>query len=292
MVVPFPAGGPADAIGRVVAEKMAGLLGQPVVIENRGGAGGMTGIGVVAKSEPDGYTVGVASSGTLAINVGLQEKMPYDPLKDLKLITLIATVPELLVVGEKVPAKTVAELVALAKSQPGKLNFASTGIGGLPHLAAEMLKLHAGINMVHVPYTGAAPAVNDLLGGHVQLMFADIPVLLGNVQGGKLKALAVGSAQRAPSLPDVPTTAEAGLPDVKADNWYGLVASGATPPAITAKLSTAVVAALKSDEVKAKLGPQGANLVGNTPEQFTAFVRAEIDKWRAVIKAAGIKPQP
>ena len=211
-VVPFPAGGPADTFARVLGDKLATLLGQPVVIENRAGAGGLTGTASVAKADPDGHTIGIAASSALAINVNLREHMPFQPLKDFRLMTQIASVPEILVVGEAVPAKSLAELVALAKAQPGKLVFASTGLGGMPHLATELLKITAGIDLVHLPYTGAAPAVNDLLGGHVQLMFADVPVLLGAVQAGKLRALAIGSRVRSPSLPDVPTTAELGMP--------------------------------------------------------------------------------
>ena len=201
-VVPFPAGGPADTFARILGDKLAALLGQPVVIENRAGAGGLTGTASVAKSEPDGHTIGIAASSALAINVNLREHMPFQPLTDFRLLTQIVSVPEILVVGEAVPAKSLAELIALAKAQPGKLVFASTGLGGMPHLATELLKITAGIDLVHLPYTGAAPAVNDLLGGHVQMMFADMPVLLGAVQSGKLRALAIGSRVRSPLLPD------------------------------------------------------------------------------------------
>jgi tripartite-type tricarboxylate transporter receptor subunit TctC len=289
VIVPFPAGGPADTIGRIFGEKLSTLIGQPVVIENRGGAGGVTGIAQVAKSEPDGYTIGIASSGTIAMNVVLQESMPYDPLKDLLLVTQAVSVPELLVVGPAVQATTLKELVALAKSQPGKLNFASTGPGGMPHLASELLKISAGIDIVHVPYTGAAPAVNDLLGGHVQMMFADVPVLLGSVQSGKLRALAVGSRARVPALPDVQTTAEAGLPQVEADNWYGIVAPAALPPAIAAKLYSSAVAALRSPDVTDKLTQQGAVVVASSTAEFNAYVRSEIERWGKVVKAANIK---
>ncbi len=289
VIVPFPAGGPADTIGRVFAEKLALDIKQPVVIENRAGAGGVTGIAAVAKSDPDGYTLGVATSGTLAMNVVLQSKMPYDPLKDLTLVTQAASVAELLVVGSQVPAKTMAELVALAKAQPGKINFASTGLGSMPHMAAELFKLTAGIDIVHVPYTGAAPAVNDMLGGHVQMLFADVPVLLGSVQGGKLRALAVGSTKRVAVLPDVPTTAEAGMPQVEADNWYGIVAPAAMPPAIAAKLTAAVISAVKSVDVTDKLGKQGVVTVGSTTAEFTAYVKGEIDRWGKLVKTAGIK---
>jgi tripartite-type tricarboxylate transporter receptor subunit TctC len=288
-VVPFPAGGPADTFARILGDKLAATLGQPVVIENRAGAAGLTGTASVAKSEPDGHTVGIAASSALAINVNLREHMSFQPLTDFRLLTQIVSVPEILVVGEAVPAKSLAELVALAKAQPGKLVFASTGLGGMPHLATELLKITAGIDLVHLPYTGAAPAVNDLLGGHVQLMFADVPVLLGAVQGGKLRALAIGSRVRSPLLPDVPTTAELGIPDVEADNWYGLVVPAATPPAIAAKLHAAAVEALHSAEVKDKYLSQGGVAVGNSTEEFTAYVKSETDRWGKVITAAGIK---
>ncbi len=288
-VVPFPAGGPADTIARILGDKLTVLLGQPVVIENRAGAGGLTGTASVAKSDPDGHTIGIAASSALAINVNLRDTMPFQPLKDFRLITQIVSVPEILVVGEGVPAQSLAELIALAKAQPGKLVFASTGLGGMPHLAAELLKITAGIDMVHLPYTGAAPAVNDLLGGHVQLMFADVPVLLGAVQSGKLRALAIGSRVRSPSVPDVPTTAELGMPDVEADNWYGLVVPAATPAAIAAKLHAAAVEALHSAEVKDKLAAQGAIAVGNSSEEFAAYVKSETDRWGKVISTAGLK---
>jgi tripartite-type tricarboxylate transporter receptor subunit TctC len=288
-IVPFPAGGPADTISRILTEKMATLLGQTMVIENRSGAGGLTGIASVAKSDPDGYTIAIAPSSGLAMNVNLRENMPFHPLKDLALITQIVSVPELLVVNDSVPAKTVAELIAMAKAQPGKLVFASTGLGGMPHLAMELLKLTAQIDLVHVPYSGAAPAVNDLLGGHVQMMFADVPVLLGSVQSGKLRALAVGSRTRVPNLPQVPTMAELGMPQVEADNWYGLVAPIATPPAVVAKLYSAAAEALHSAEVKDKLAAQGAIAVGNASAEFQAYVKSEIERWGKVIAATGIK---
>jgi tripartite-type tricarboxylate transporter receptor subunit TctC len=288
-VVPFPAGGPADTISRILTEKMQTVIGQTIVIENRAGAGGLTGVASVAKAEPDGYTLAIAPSSGLAMNVNLRENMPFHPLKDLALITQIVSVPEILVVNENVPVKTLAELVAMAKAQPGKLVFASTGLGGMPHMATELLKLTAGIDLVHVPYTGAAPAVNDLLGGHVQLMFADVPVLLGGIQAGKLRALAIGSKARIASLPDVATTAELGMPQVEADNWYGLVAPIATPPAVIAKIHAAAVEALHSAEVKEKLAAQGAIAVGNPSQEFQAYVKSEIDRWGKLIAATGIK---
>jgi tripartite-type tricarboxylate transporter receptor subunit TctC len=288
-IVPFPAGGPADTISRIVTEKMSSILGQPIVIEARAGAGGMIGIASVAKSDPNGYTIAIAPSSQLAMNVNLRDDMPFHPLKDLALITQIVSVPEILVVGENVPAKTLAELVALAKAEPGKLVFASTGHGGMPHMAMELFRLTAGIQLIHTPYTGAAPAVNDLLGGHVQMMFADVPVLLGNIQAGKLRALAIGSRTRIANLPDVATAAELGMPQVEADNWYGLVAPAATPQPVLAKLQSAAAEALRSAEVKDKLAAQSVIAVGNSSAEFSTYVKSEIDRWGKVIAAAGIK---
>jgi tripartite-type tricarboxylate transporter receptor subunit TctC len=288
-IVPFPAGGPADTISRIVAEKMSSILGQPIVIEARAGAGGMIGIASVAKSDPNGYTIAIAPSSQLAMNVNLRDDMPFHPLKDLALITQIVSVPEILVVGEKVPVKTLAELVALAKAEPGKLVYASTGHGGMPHMAMELFRLTAGIQLIHTPYTGAAPSVNDLLGGHVQMMFADVPVLLGNIQAGKLRALAIGSRTRIANLPDVETTAELGMPQIEADNWYGLVAPAATPQPVLAKLQSAAAEALRSAEVKDRLAAQSVIAVGSSSAEFSAYVKSEIDRWGKVIAAAGIK---
>ena len=288
-VVPFPAGGPSDFISRVLTEKMATLLGGTIVIENRPGAGGMTGIASVAKSSPDGYTIAIAPSSQLAMNINLRESMPFHPIKDLALLTQIVSVPEILVVNETVPAKTLADFVALAKAQPGKIVFASTGVGGMPHLAMELLELTADIQLVHVPYTGAAPAVNDLLGNRVQTMFADVPILLGHIQAGKLRALAIGSHSRIASLPDLATTGELGMPRVLADNWYGLVAPADTPAPILAKLQSAAAQALNSPDVRERLAAQGAIAVGNSSAEFQAYVKSEIERWGRVIAATGIK---
>lgn len=291
LIVPFPAGGPADTIGRAYADKLGTMIGQPVVIENRAGASGLTGISSVAKAEADGYTIGIATSGALAMNMALRDKPPYHSLKDLTLVTQAASVPELLVVSPQVPAKTVAELVAFAKAHPGKLNFASTGLGSMPHMAAELFKHTAKIDIVHLPYTGAAPAVNDMLGGHVQMLFADVPVLLGAVRGGKLRALGIGTGKRIGVLPDVPTMAEAGLPEVEADNWYGIVAPPNLPKAVDDKLKQTSMAALKSGDVTKRLGDLGVATIGNTSAEFTAYVAREIDRWSALAKASGIKLQ-
>jgi tripartite-type tricarboxylate transporter receptor subunit TctC len=288
LIVPFPAGGPNDVIARVVGQRMSDILKQPLVIENRGGQGGVLGTNFVAMAKPDGYTIAVSSAGALAISPHM-EKVAYDTLKDLQPITLVAKVPEMLVVATNVPANNLSELIALAKSQPGKLNFASSGPGSLPHLAGELLKLKAKIDIVHVPYRGAAPAVNDLLGQQVQMVFLDLPVLLPQVKAGKLRPIAIGAEKRAPSAPDVPTTAEAGLPGLLTENWYGMVAPANTPPDIVAKLNKAAVEAIKDPTVIEKLSSQGAILVGNTPDEFRAFIESDTKKWADVIKEAGVK---
>jgi tripartite-type tricarboxylate transporter receptor subunit TctC len=287
LIVPFPAGGPNDIIARVVGQRMSELAKQPVVIENRSGQGGVLGTDAVAKAAPDGYTIGIVSAGALAISPSI-EKVAYDTLKDLAPVTLVAKVPEMLVVATSVPAKDMKELIALAKAQPGKLNFASTGPGGLPHLAGELFKLTAKIDIVHVPYRGAAPAVNDLLGQQVQMTFLDLPALLPQIRAGALRPIAIGSPQRAPTAMDVPTTAEVGMPDLLAENWYGMVAPAATPPAIVAALNRIATEAMRDPAVKEKLASQGAELIGDTPEHFLGFIDAETRKWAKVIKDAGV----
>jgi tripartite-type tricarboxylate transporter receptor subunit TctC len=291
IIVPFPAGGPNDIIARAVGQKMSEILKQKVIIDNRGGAGGVLGTELVAKADPDGYTVAVTSAGALAISASVQKGVPYDATKDFKAITLVAKVPEMLVVATSVPASNMAELVALAKKEPGKLNFASSGIGSMPHLAGELLKLNAHINIVHVPYRGAAPAVNDLLGQQVQMVFLDLPILIPQVQAGKLKAIAIGTTKRVAALPNVPTTVEVGYPNIQTENWYGMVAPAATPPDVVAKLNKAAAEALHSDDVKKRLDPLGAILIGDKPEEFAAFIKSEREKWAGVVKAAGIQPQ-
>jgi tripartite-type tricarboxylate transporter receptor subunit TctC len=219
------------------------------------------------------------------------EKVAYVTLRDLAPITLVAKVPEMLVVATSVPANNMKELVALAKAQPNKLNFASSGPGSLPHLAGELFKLTAKIDITHVPYRGAAPAVNDLLGQQVQMVFLDLPILLPQIKAGKLKPIAVGAPQRVPSAPDVPTTTEVGMPNLQTENWYGMVAAAHTPPAIVAKLNKAAVEAMKDPTVISKLSSQGANLIGDTPDQFRAYIGSETKKWAKVIKDAGVPVQ-
>ena len=288
LIVPFPPGGPNDIIARVVAQKMQDILKQTIVIDNKSGQGGVLGTDFVAKAAPDGYTIGIVSAGALAISVSM-EKVAYETLKDLAPITLVAKVPEMLVVSTDVPAGNMKELIALAKAQPGKLNFASTGPGSMPHLAGELFKLTAKIDIVHVPYRGAAPVMSDLLGQHVQMVFLDLPVLLPQIKAGKIKPIAVGAPKRVPSAPDVPTTAEVGMPDLITENWYGMVAPAKTPPQVVAALNKAAVEAMKDPAVIDKLASQGAILVGGTPDELRAYIDSETKKWAKVIIDAGVQ---
>jgi tripartite-type tricarboxylate transporter receptor subunit TctC len=287
LIVPFPAGGPNDIIARVIGQRMSELIKQPVLIDNRGGQGGVLGTDAVAKANPDGYTIAISSAGALAISPSM-EKVAYDTLKDLQAITLVAKVPEMLVVATNVPARDLNELIALAKAQPGKLNFASSGAGSLTHLAGELLKLKAKVDIVHVPYRGAAPAVNDLLGQQVQMAFLDLPILLPQIRAGGLRAIAIGAPERAPTAPEVPTTAEAGMPDFLVENWYGMVAPAGTPAVIIATLNGIATEAIRDPAVKEKLASQGAELIGDTPEHFRGFIETEIAKWAKVIRDAGV----
>ncbi|MBR1209172.1 tripartite tricarboxylate transporter substrate binding protein [Bradyrhizobium sp. JYMT SZCCT0180] len=288
LIVPFPPGGPNDIIARVVGQRMSELVKQPIVIENRSGQAGVLGTDAIAKAAPDGYTIGITSASSLVINPSL-EKMPYDVRKDLAPVTLVVTVPEMLVVASNVPANNMAELIALAKAQPGKLNFASAGVGGLPHLAGELFKLTAKLDIVHVPYRGAAPAINDLLGQQVQMTFLDLPVILPHIKAGSLKPIALGSPTRAPTAPDVPTTAEVGMPDLLIENWYGMIAPGGTPEKIITELNRIANEAMADASVKAKLADQGLTVAGDSPEHFRGFIDSEIKKWSKVIKDAGLE---
>ena len=288
LIVPFPAGGPNDIIARIVGQRMSEIMKQPIVIDNRGGQGGTLGTDAVAKASPDGYTIGIVNAGALAINQSM-EKVPYDVAKDFAPVTLVVTVPEMLVVAGNVPAKNMSELVALAKAQPGKLNFASTGPGSLPHLAGELFKLTAKIDIVHVPYRGAAPAINDLLGQQIEMTFLDMPAVLPHIRSGALRGIALGAATRAPTAPDVPTTSEVGMPELRTENWYGMVTPGGTPPAVIATLNRVTLAALGDPGVKQKLADQGLTPAGGTPEQFRDFIASEAAKWARVIKDAGVQ---
>ena len=288
LIVPFPPGGPNDIIARVVGQRMSEIAHQPVVIDNRSGQAGVLGTDAVAKSSPDGYTIGIVSSSALAISPTM-EKVAYDVAKDLAPITLVATVPEMLVVAGNVPAGTMSELVALAKAKPGKLNFASAGTGGITHLAGELFKLTAKIDIVHVPYRGAAPAINDLLGQQVQMAFLDLPVILPHIKAGTLRGIALGAKERASTAPDVPTTAEVGMPDLLIENWYGMIAPAQTPPAVIAELNRITTQAMADPSVKEKLADQGLTLVPQTPDEFRALIVAETSKWAKVIKDAGVE---
>jgi tripartite-type tricarboxylate transporter receptor subunit TctC len=288
LIVPFPPGGPNDIIARVVGQRMSEMTKQPVVIDNRGGQAGVLGTDAVAKSNPDGYTIGIVSASALAISPTM-EKVAYDVARDFAPITLVVTVPEMLVVASNVPANNMAELIALAKAQPGKLNFASAGVGGLPHLAGELFKLTAKIDIVHVPYRGASPAINDLLGQQVQMTFLDLPVILPHIKAGTLRPIALGAPQRAPTAPDVPTTAEVGMPDLLIENWYGMIAPAGTPEKIVAALNRLANEAMADPGVTQKLADQGLTVAGDTPEQFRKFIVTETKKYADVIKNAGVE---
>ena len=291
MIVPFPAGGPADIFGRGLAQGMSEQLGQPVIIENLGGVGGVLGVDRAAKSAPDGYTLGFNSGSTLSIAPFSLAKMPYDVKKDFALVTLVVRVPEVLAVHPSLPVNSLAELIAYARKNPGKVNFGSAGGGSITHLAGELLKSEAKIDLVHVPYKGAAPAVNDLLGGQVQMGIFDVPILLGHIRSGKLKALSVTSATRAPTLPDVPTTAEGNYPNVTSDNWYGLILPAATPADIQKRVNGAAVAALKTPAVAEQFAKVGGLASPGTPREYAAFLAKEQAKWSKVVTAIGFKEQ-
>jgi tripartite-type tricarboxylate transporter receptor subunit TctC len=288
LIVPFPAGGPNDIIARVIGQRMSELTRQPVLIDNRGGQAGVLGTDAIAKANPDGYTIGIVSASALAISPTM-EKVPYEVAKDFAPVTLVVTVPEMLVVAANVPAKNMTELVALAKAQPGQLNFASAGVGGLPHLAGELFKLTAKIDIVHVPYRGAAPAINDLLGQQVQMTFLDLPVLLPHIKAGTLHPIALGARARVPTAPEVPTTAEVGMPDLLIENWYGMIAPAKTPEAVVAALNRIANEAMADPSVNQKLADQGLTSAGDSPEHFRGFIEAEARKWAKVIKDAGLE---
>ena len=284
----FPAGGPSDIFARAIAQKLTEVIGQQVIVDTRPGANAWIAAEHVAKSAPpDGYTFFLSPCSIFAIHPHLYSKMPVE-LKDFAPVTIAVTVPEMLVVHPSLPVKTARELAALAKSRPGQLAYGSAGTGGITSLSVESFKIAAGVNILHVPYKGAAPAVIDLLGGQVQLAILDMPILIPHVKAGKLRALAVATGNRAPTMPDVPTMAEAGYPAVNADNWYGVVVAAATPKDIVAKLHAALVKTLQAPETRERLASQGAEAVSSTPEQFAAFIQTERVKWGKVIKAAGV----
>jgi len=291
MVVPFPPGGSTSIVGRVIADKMSQLLGASIIVDNRGGAGGTVGTKSVARSDPDGYTLMVGYTGTLAIAPSLYRSAGYDPRKDFVAVGMIGSAPSSLVVHPSFPVKTVAELIAYAKANPGKINFGSAGIGTVGHITGEYFARATGIQIVHIPYKGTAPALSDLLGGHIPMSFSPVATTAGNVNGGLLRALAVTSANRNKLLPDVPTMTEAGVPDFDAVLAYGLVAPAGTPRVVVDRLNKALREALASDEVKKQLELDGTEITPSTPEQYADFIDKDEKKWSELVKASGVEPE-
>jgi len=290
LIVPFPPGGSTTVMARNVADQLSAVLGQQIVVDNRGGAGGTLGTRAVAKSAPDGYTIGLGYTGTLSIAPSLYTNTGYDPRKDFAPIGLIGTAPSVMLVHPSVPAKTVAEFIAYAKKSPTPLTYGSPGVGTVNHLSSEMLASAAGIKLTHVPYKGSGPVMNDLVGGHIPMGFAPIPVALGNVQGGKLRGLAVTSPKRSSLLPELPAVAET-LPGFEVALRYGLIAPAGTPPAIIAKLNKALNETLATDEVKKRIANEGAEMLSGTPAEYAADIDKEEKKWAGVVKGLGLKPK-
>jgi tripartite-type tricarboxylate transporter receptor subunit TctC len=290
MIVPYPPAGGTDIVARIISEPLAAVLGQPIINENRGGAAGNLGTDVAAKSAPDGYTI-LFTLSSHTINPKLYDKLPFDVEKDFIPISLAAYIPQILVANPSVPANNVKELIALAKAEPGKLNFASVGTGSPGHIAGELFKLKTGTNMVHVPYKGGGPAVTDTLGGQVQLLFVSMPAALQYVKAGKLKAIAVTSDKRSAAAPDIPTIAESGVPDCVVNSWYGALVPARTPPAIVAKLQAAFAKVLQMPQVKERLFAQGAEATYSTSAEFERLIHDELKQWEFVIREAKIKPE-
>jgi tripartite-type tricarboxylate transporter receptor subunit TctC len=290
MVVPYPPAGGTDIVARILSEPLAKELGQPIIIDNRGGAAGNIGTDLVAKSAPDGYTI-LFTLSSHTINPKLYDKLPFDVEKDFIPISLAAYIPQILVANPSVPANNIRELIALAKAQPGKLNFASVGTGSPGHIAGELFKLKTGIDMVHVPYKGGGPAVTDTLGGQVQLLFVSMPAALQYVKAGKLKAIAVTSDKRSAAAPDIPTIAESGVPGYVVNSWYGALVPAKTPPAIVARLQAAFAKVLQMPEVKERLFAQGAEAAYSTSAEFERLIHDELKQWEFVIREAKIKPE-
>lgn len=291
LVVPFAPGGSSEIISRVVAQKLSESLGQQVVVENRPGGAGNIAMEQVARSDPDGYTLILGHIGTLAVNPAMFPKLPYDPNRDFAPISLMAAVPNVIVVNPAVPAKTLQEFIALAKKRPGAINYGSAGTGSSGHLAMEYFKQIANVDLVHVPYKGTGPMLADLLGGQTETTFTGVPPLLPHIKQGKLRALAVGSAKRTDALPDVPTVAESGFAGFETSQWYGLLAPARTPKPIVDKLSSEVARALRQPDVVQRLAADSATPVGSTPEEFAAYIRKEQERWGRVVKTANIKAE-
>src|ERR671914_25933 len=288
-IVPFPPGGGNDTVARAIAQQVGPALGQSIVVDNRPGAGGIIGADAAARSAPDGYTIFLGGVATHAVNPHLHPKLSYDPIKDFAPITLVASAPSVLVVHPSVPARTIAEFAAYARANPGKLNYASNGNGSSSHIAAVLYETNAGVKLTHVPYKGVGPALTDLMSGRIELMFNSIVAILPHIQSGKLRALAVTSKRRSTLLPDVPTLAEAGLPEYEAGSWYGILAPAGTPSAIIERLHKEIVKALKDPEVQKRLSGEGADVIGSTPQEFAAHIKAELARMGQAIKASGLK---
>jgi tripartite-type tricarboxylate transporter receptor subunit TctC len=290
-VVPFAPGGSTDTLARVLGVKLSDSLGEQVVIDNRTGANGNIGMEIVAKAPPDGHTIVLGYIANVAIGPSLYEKLPFDPVKDYEHITLLATSPNVLVAHPSVKATNLKELIALAKAQPGKLNYASASVASVGHLTGELINHLAGVKMTHVAYKGSGQAVTDLLGGHIQLMYSGFSSTLPHIKSGKLRALAQTGEKRSPALPDVPTIAESGFPKFEATAWYGVHAPVKTPKALVNKLNGEFVKALKLPDVRERLSGLGFEIAGSTPEQYASYIRSEIKKWEKVVKASGAKPE-
>lgn len=289
MIVPFPPGGAVDALARQCAQKLSDILGQQVIIDNRGGSGGMLAADAVARSAPDGYTLFFANSASLAISPNMNSKVPYDPVKSFEPIILVGSAPYILVVNPAVPVKTVGELIALAKAKPGQLNYASAGNGSGIHLTGELFKSMAGVDIVHVPYAGSGPALTDLLSNRVQLTYNPLEVVKPHIESGKLRALAITGATRLANLPDLPTIAESGLPGFEGGGWYAVLAPAGTPQPIVARLNAAVTQMLTDREFRPKLIASGVEPAGGTPQDLATYLASELKKWGEVIRKAGAK---
>jgi tripartite-type tricarboxylate transporter receptor subunit TctC len=288
-VVPFAPGGSVDTLARTIGPRLADAMGQQIVVDNRPGGNGNIGMEVVAQSRPDGYTLVLGYIANLAIFPSLSSKLPYDPVKDFAPVTQIASSPNVLTAHPSVPAKSLKELVALAKAKPGEVSFASTGVASVGHLTGELLNSLAGMKMTHVPYKGGGQAIIDLLGGHVQVMFSGFSAAMPHIKSGRIRALAVTGAMRSPALPEVPTLAEQGFPGVEATAWYGVLAPAGTPQAVIARLHDEFVKVLNLPDVVRKLDGLGFEIVGSTPEAFGAYINSETVKWAKVVKASGAK---
>jgi tripartite-type tricarboxylate transporter receptor subunit TctC len=289
LIVPFPPGGSTDIIGRIAAEGMQRELRQPFVVDNRGGAGGAIGAKAIADATPDGYTLGVATISTHVVNPVVHKDLRYDPLKDFTFVSLIAAVPNSMSVHPSVPAKNMAEFIEYARKNPGKLNYGTPGVGSLGHLIGETFKYSAKVNLTHVPYRGAGPALNDALGGQVQVLFDNLPSSLPHIQSGKLRALAVANDKRVASIPDVPTFAETGHPLVNDPSWFGLIGPAKLPDDVTKRLYSALVATLKQPEVQKRIADNASLPVGNSPDEFRKIVANALDNTRKVVREANLK---